>query len=268
MSNEKHEKIENLLTTGSDLAGAAVGGALGFFVGGPAAAAGTAALGVVITKTTKALLTDFANRHLSHREEMRVGAVAALVIDGLRNRLEQGQQPRDDGFFTVSFSGRSKAEEIFEGVLQKSKNEFEEKKIKYYANIFENAAFDEKFTPETLSHILAIAERLTYRQLCLLLLFSKPQPFPLRDKDYHSRPSAKGETVNVLAEVFDLCQHSMIRRYKPGPHPRERIPILGLSDICPAWMVRISYGNRLYELMQLDVLPNDDLKSVADTLKE
>ncbi len=287
MSSDK-DKVQQLLSHGSELAAAAVVGALGFLAGGPATAAGAAVLGAALTKGTQALLADFANRQLSHREEMRVGAVAAFVIDGLRKRLEEGWRPRNDDFFTLSISGRSTAEEIFEGVLQKAKNDHQEKKLEYYANIFIAAAFDENFTPETINHILTVAEPLTYRQLCLLALFSRPQPFALRDMDYHvpqqaydenpygydETPQASGEsrhayseTANVLAEIFDLCQHSLVRCYKPGAKSaRERIPILGLSDIRPSWMVRISFGDRLYELMQLHSLPNDDLKTVAATI--
>ncbi len=266
MSSDK-EKVQQLLSSGSELAGAAVGAALGFFAGGPTTAAGSAVLGLALTKGTQALLADFANRHLSHREEMRVGAVAALVIEGLQKRLEKGEQPRDDGFFESSNTGRSKAKEIFEGVLQKGKNDYEEKKLKYYANIFITAAFDEKFTSETINHVLSVADRLSYRQLCLLSLFSRPQPFALRNRDYHSPPHGNDETANVLAEIFDLCQQSLVRCYKPGSKSaKERIPILGLSDIRPSWMVRISFGDRLYELMQLYLLSNDDLKTVAEIL--
>ncbi|MCH8957791.1 hypothetical protein IIA28_21125 [candidate division KSB1 bacterium] len=272
------EKVQRLLSSGGELAAAAVGGALGFFAGGPVTAAGTAALGVALTKGTQALLTDFANRHLSHREEMRVGAVAALAIDGIQKRLEKGQQLRNDGFFSLLSSGRSKAEEIFEGVLQKSKNEHEEKKLQYYAHIFINAPFDEKLTSETMNHILSVADGLTYRQMCLLTLFSRPQPFMLRDHDYYGPPQANdkitnvrvespNETANVLAEIFELCQQSLVRCYKPGSKSaRERIPILGLSDIRPSWMVRISFGDRLYELMQLDSIPYDDLKTVTESI--
>lgn len=282
------DKAQRLLSSGIEIAAAAVPGAIGFLAGGLATAAGAAVFGAAVTKGTQALLADFANRHLSHREQMRVGAVAAFVIDGLRKRLEEGWRIRNDDFFTLSISGRSTADEIFEGVLQKAKNEHREKKLKYYGNIFIAAAFDENFTPETINHILTVAGPLTYRQLCLLALFSRPQPFALRDMDYHTRqevydknphgydeaPQASGEsrhpyaeTANVLAEIFDLCQHSLVRCYKPGAKSaRERVPILGLSDIRPSWMVRISFGERLYELMELDSLPTDDLKTVAATI--
>lgn len=291
MSNENSDKVRTLLNTGGDLAGAAVGGALGFLTAGPAGAAGAAAGSLALTKIAKALLIDFANRGLSHREEIRVGAVAALVIEGIRYHLEEGRQPKNLAFLDESTNGRSKAEELFEGVLQKSKNEYQEKKIKYYANIFITALFNEQFSPETVNHVLALAERLTYRQLCLLSLFSRPQPIPLRDKDYHSpsdrreHPQSRSapnaspgprpvrednyETVDVLAEVFNLHQLSLVRCYMPGSKSaRERIPIQGVSDIRPSWMVRIQFGDRLHRLMGLDSLPYEDLESVADTLKE
>lgn len=270
MATDFEDKTKTLLAIVADYIPPTAVAAIAAVFEGPAAGAAVAAGGVFMTRSAKALVSEFANRHLSSREEARVGAVAVLAIRGYGQRLEQGQTPRDDDFFSKPSTGRAKAEEIFEGVLQKSKHEFEERKTAYYANIFINAVFDESFTPDTLNHMLALGERLTFRQLCLLQLFSRPQPFQLRDHDYHSGgpPHRDPETINVLSEVFDLCQQSLVRCYKPGSKSaRERVPILGISDIRPSWMVRVQFGDRLHTLMELNTLPNDELAPVATTLK-
>ena len=173
---EQNDTANQLITTGAEIAGAAVGGALGFLAGGPIPAAGAEVIGVVIAKGATRLLTDYANRRLSRREQIRVGAAAAFALAAIRERLENGEKPREDGFFSEETKGRSSAEEIFEGVLQKSKNEHQEKKIKLLGNFFANVAFSPDVSVSEANHLLRIAESLTYRQMCLLaMLLAMPE---------------------------------------------------------------------------------------------
>lgn len=117
---DSKEKIESLISTGSKIAGAVTGEAVAFLVGGP----GGAAIGGVLTK----ILSDIADRILSKREKMRVGATAAFALEKIKSYLDAGLRLRDDGFFQGKEGNRADAEEIFEGVLLKAKNEHEEKK--------------------------------------------------------------------------------------------------------------------------------------------
>ena len=105
------DKINGLISTGTEIAGASVGGAIGFLAGGPALAAGAGALGVIIAKGSQKILTDIANRNLSKREEARVGATAAYSLDKVKTYIEEGKQPRDDDFFNEIKYNRSNAEE-------------------------------------------------------------------------------------------------------------------------------------------------------------
>jgi hypothetical protein len=52
MSDNK-DKVESLISAGSDIAGAAVGGALGFIAGGPTAAAGAGMVGTGLAKNAR-----------------------------------------------------------------------------------------------------------------------------------------------------------------------------------------------------------------------
>ena len=122
---------------GSDIAGAATGSAIGFLTGGPGGAAIGGATGVIISKS----LSDITDRLLSNREKMRVGATATFALTKIKSRLDSGDKLRNDGFFEEKEGGRPDAEEIFEGVLLKAKNEHEEKKAKILGNIFANIAF-------------------------------------------------------------------------------------------------------------------------------
>lgn len=265
---ENDDKAKQLLETGTEIAGAAVGGALGFLAGGPLAAAGAGAVGVVIAKSIGKLIIEVANRHLSHREEIRIGATAAFALSAIRDRLKEGDKPRDDGFFTSHTGGRSSSEEIFEGVLLKSKNEHEEKKIRLLGNFFANLAFSPEISAAEANHLLKVAEGLTYRQMCLLTIFYiKPQMTEshLRKLDYSdSDQSISHETISLLQEIMDMYnQGLLVRRSENGSG---FVALLAWGDIAPDLMIPTLIGEHLIVLLDVDAKNIDGFNALVSQL--
>jgi hypothetical protein len=57
----------------------------------------------------QSVTTEIANRELSRREEMRVGATVSYAMEFIHERLERGDHPREDRFFTEEKSGTSRS---------------------------------------------------------------------------------------------------------------------------------------------------------------
>lgn len=162
------KKVKSLISAGTDIAGAAVGGALGFIASGPATAVGAGVVGIGVTR----VLRDVASRFLSEREFTRVGASAAIAVSLINERLGRGEEIRGDGFFDPKGQPRSSAEEIFEGALLASKNTHEEKKAQYLGRLFANVVFDATCLVNEANYHIHVAEALTYSQFVLLRLFA------------------------------------------------------------------------------------------------
>jgi hypothetical protein len=279
MSLDK-DKINSLISKGSKITGAASGGAFGFLIGGPGGAAVGGTIWVVITEA----LSDVVNRLLSNSEKARIGAAASYAIAEIKSRLKCGQVPRNDGFFEDKKSGRSDADEIFEGVLLKAKNEHEEKKVRILGNIFANIAFSPEFSIGEANHLLQVAEGLTYRQMCILSLVHKKEGMPkviLRENSYvddirdekilYGRLSYKNvsnETISILQEAYDICHAGlMICMFKQGQSSEDEIlSLLGWVDIAPDNLVLTGMGERYYKIMGLDDIPDEDIMEVAKHL--
>lgn len=137
------------------------------------------------------------------------------------------------------------------------------KKMRYYANIFVTASFDSLFTPESLNHYLSQAERLTYRQLCLLQIFNFPRQYDLFegefDSDYLSE--APFEKISVLHEMYELYQLRLLKCKAPGDSHAD--DYMAFDQIYPAWMFLNNLGQNLCHLMQLQSIPHEDLAKVA-----
>ena len=153
MKKRPNETIKDLLPVSSEITGATVGAAIGA-LGGPIGSIAGSALGIVITKG----INEITQRILSDREHIRIDQSSSYIVSEVKRKIEAGFTIRKDNFFDQSTISRSKADEIIEGVLLKCKGAYEEKKVPYISNVFENVAFSD-VSPE------GVHFRTTYRML-------------------------------------------------------------------------------------------------------
>jgi hypothetical protein len=255
----KNRRIRNLINSGAEIAGGAIGGALGFFAGGPAGAAALGAAGTATAKALKHIGDEASERLLSPREKIRVGGVLAIAAAEINQRIKNGEKVRNDGFFQDKGSVRSDAEEVAESILLKSQREPEEKKLPYMGRLLANVAFHQEISAEMAHQITKAAEQLTYRQLCLLKLSVVKDDFGLRSGDYRGQGSFPKELYQVLYECLDLYHHGFVNfggEVAFGP-----------TDVAPGKMTVQGLGDDLFNLMQLGTVPNEELLPLAAQLK-
>lgn len=267
------DKLHAIIATGSEMVGAASGGVLGFLMGGPVGAAAGGAAGVAISKASTKVLIDVANRSLSQREEIRIGAAATFAIQNIQRKLEIGEHPRNDGFFqTQQYASRTSAEEIFEGVLLKSKNEHEEKKVRIFGNIFANISFTPGLRVGEANHILQIAENLTYRQMCLLAMFHRKEEIRDLPLSKSLNSSTSFETISILQEIYQLYNFGLVASPIPNVTGSSEIPdasydnylaLLTGTDVNPNQIELTPLAKRYYAVMGLDEISSMDLRDVA-----
>lgn len=241
----RDDRVKNLLTLGSEIAGAAVGGAVGFFAAGPAGAAGAGVLGVAAAK----LLQDVSGRSLSRREEIRIGAAAAFAIDYIRHRLEAGERPRTDGFFTEQQAGISAAEEIFDGVLVTAKSDHEEQKARYYGRLFANVSFDPHCSRHEANYLLHVMDSTTFLQLVLLSIFRDTSRFHLRSARYKPGEVISFDLLTILSATFTLFQAGLLRLHEAGAQHGEIV--LEMNQLRPAFISLTASATRLYQMAGL-----------------
>ena len=291
MSNDKNnEKLQTLLLLGSDLTGSAAsevaGFAIGSVVGGPAGAAVGGVAGLGISKLIK-LAKDTAKKQLSSREETRVGAAIIFSIEKIQHKLNSGEKIRDDGFFQFNNeNSRSDAEEIFEGVLLKSKNTHEENKLKFIASLFANIAFQNNMSLGEANQLLTSVEKLTYRQIRCLSLFntaSMPNSFQLREESYNDEDEIQTqmplETISLLQEIFELERLGLVTCLLAPSNMSEDwqedcittgnyLALIRWNNIVPKRLKLTALGKRYYQLMDLHEVPKMELEILAKILSK
>lgn len=270
LSRDEDEKVKGIVETGSEIAGATAGAAVGLLVGGPIGAVAGAAASPVTARTLRGLAVEFRERVLGHREEVRVGAAIAFASDKIREKLEAGEQPRQDDFFTDEEQNRSTAKEVFEGVILAAQREAEEKKVQFYGNLLANLAFEGDIDRSQANFLIRLGDQLSYRQLCALALFGQntlvlggDNRFNLRSGSYRGRlddeaPVATDRIV-LLQEVYDLYQRGIL-----GNGGSAMIAVL---DANPSVMSLAGAAVSLYNLMELWEVDPADLNALVRLLR-
>lgn len=170
--NDK-QKNSSILNSTSSIVGSSIGGITGSMIGVSIAGFPGVVLGSVVDSTIGKGVEDFLNRILSTREKSRIDIVTKYAITEIERFLEEGKTPRNDDFFRTDTQQTSNADEIFEGVLLKAKNEYQEKKLKFLGYFFARISFRDDVSISSANHLLKIAENLSYRQFCFLTLIDK-----------------------------------------------------------------------------------------------
>lgn len=261
----KDRKSVQLVMKGSQVAGASAGSVAGALAGGllaglPGAMAGAAAA----AKVCELVIEDVASRMLSTREQEKIGGVAAIAIEEIRERLLH-EQPRDDGFFDLKPNGEpSPGEELFEGVLLTAKQEHEQKKLAHIAKLYANLVFKPYFLQGEANHLLAITEALTYDQICILAVVARREEFNLRASKLPEEGTIDAAKLDMAQQAFHLFQRQLLI-YTNGRDGRVTL-VLETTQFAPSDTSLTPTGKRLYELLSLSTVPESDLRRVASLL--
>lgn len=257
--SDKDGKIQSLISSGAEIAGGAIGGALGFLAGGPIGAAAGGAGGAVAAVALKHIGSEVSERVLAPREKVRAGGVLAIAAANIDQKVKSGEKIREDNFFTASSSdSRSRAEEIAESVILKAQREPEEKKIPFMGNLLANISFDASISVELGHQIIKTAEQLTYRQLCILKLSAVKNQLNLRQQDYREQSSFPKDLYQVLYEYLDLYNRGLVN-FGGGV-------AFGPTDVKPGSTTIQGLGADIFNMMGLNNIPDPDVLGIAKTL--
>lgn len=254
--SEIPERLKEIIDKGSEISGSLTGAAIGLAIAGPVGALGGAAIGPLVALAFKKAGLELSEKLLSPREMVRVGATYVLAFNKITNEISKGKKVREDDFFTIQKDDRSKSETLLEGTLLKARNEYEEKKIKYYSNFIANLNFDESISFEKGNTLLRILEQLSYRQISILAYFEgidtiNTERWEVSFKD----KSELGIYQDFYSELMNLYSQKLLQQSGNG---------ISMS----ASSLKISpFGKTMCALLETRDLDTEDKKLIQTTIE-
>lgn len=196
---------------------------------------------------------DMVSRALSAYERSRVDRTYAEIINKIKQKLDSGLFPRTDDYWAPKYEGISDAKILLEGVLIKARDEYEEKKRRYFPNLCANMCFAEHLAYERLNTILKLFEQLTYRQLLILAYVSRNKEINIEGWESNVRLVTETDKYyDVYCEVLNLYNSNLLRNPQQG-WSSKGVSSLNLSPL----------GKDLVILAELDNMPEPEISEVA-----
>lgn len=196
---------------------------------------------------------ELSSRVLGPRGDYRVGKVFVFAVEEIQRRIQNGESPRSDGFFTADIGGgRTVADEVWESALMKSARESQEKKLVYMAHLLAGLAFSSDIGEGEAHQLLHLAEELTYQKLCILVAFS------VRNEHLPTVKDCDHSFLNSI--MFDLVELSKRDYFSTVAHS------LGNPSILAEPRMVCGIAGRLYSLMQLETIPVEDIEPIKGVL--
>ena len=254
---EDISKLKGIIEKGAEIGGSVSGALLGLAVAGPVGVIGGAALGPLIAEVFHKVGIEISEKYLGIRETIRVGATYSLAINKIEKEIKDGKTPRSDDFYKSKNGDRSNAETILEGTLLKARNEYEEKKIKYYSNFLANLNLNESISFEKGNTLLKIIEQLSYRQLVVLAYFETIESLNLNNwMISFTRKEELGINQDFYSELMDLYNRQLLQQ--AGNGISMSITALKISP----------FGTTMYWLLNLNEINIDESNSIQETINE
>lgn len=251
MAEKKSKQaISDLANHTQDLGGAAIGALAGLSIANPI-------LGAIIEAVTPVLVD--AAQTLYGRRKQKVGRLVAYTAEKLKNRLDNGDELRDDDFFGGADPDIS---QLWDRVVENVSTESETKKIPYIGNMLTNICFESSIGREQANAMIKIINALTYQQLCLLSVFGNDGlKQSLYEGNYRGNSgNFSYDKIAVLTEILELHEIGII------VVPNDTM--LGVSDVNPRRTNLQGLGKAMYRLMELNSIPSEDALRLVQYLAD
>lgn len=210
-------------------------------------------IGASIGKGLEIVTKDILNRILSKKETSRIETVASMSLKKIEDKLNSGQQIRNDDFFNGE--EKSSASEVFEGTLLVAKSTYEEKKLELLSNLFSNISFDKSISATIANQLIKLADDLTYRQLIIIRCVGLGQVidgFGIKTRKQTAYTQVSDlENVSIAIDTYDLYRRGCLS---------SKTVIFDPAGINPSNLSVTGYGALLWKLMDFEHRSADELE--------
>jgi hypothetical protein len=216
-------------------------------------------LGAVITSGLENIGQEMRNRFLSKKETSRIGSSFYFLLEKFDENIKNGKNVRKDNFFDNVGGEYNRNEEILEGVVIAAQRSYEEKKVRYISYFYANILFETRWDAYHANHFLRLAEKMSYRQFCLLTIYYHGSQFGLNQGNYS--PSSRVIGYDTISELISLKDNALLGLTLPLKNGDGKVFMFP-----PENAFLTEYGSVFCQLFGLAQIPIEDVLEVAEYL--
>lgn len=154
-------------------------------------------------------------------------------------------------------------DELMEGVILSIKEEYEEKKYKYYGYLLGNILFYDDLDRDQCNRLIRITKTLSYCQIKLIHMYIISQTIQvpiLKREDYTKSGISDYKLLGLLQDTLDMIQKGLLN----GSGKL----ILDVVQINPSQIRVQGIGSLIYNLISINKMPYDELEDLLEVLSK
>lgn len=216
-----------------------------------------------IEKLYEDFIEEIDENKYTSREIKRILKTLYYSLEIIKENINKNNPIRKDGFAIQGGNNQSLAEEIINGIIIISKDEYEERKLKYYGYLFGNLIFKEDLNIDECNRLIKISKQLSYCQIKLINMYVISQTIQvpiLQREDYTKVGIGDYKLLGLLQDTLDMIQKSILN----GSGKL----VLDMVQINPSKIKVQGVGTLLYNNMSLNKMPYDELEDILDLLSK
>ena len=216
-----------------------------------------------IEKLYESIINEVYENIYTFKESKKILTTLYYSLEVVKENLDRNNLVRDDTFFDEYLNNQSLTEEIINGIIISSRNEHEERKIKYYGYLFANIMFKDNLDRDECNRLIKISRELTYCQIKLINMYviSQTVQVPILQREDYTKLGIKDyKLLGILQDTLDMIQKSILN----GSGKL----VLDVVQINPSKIKVQGIGTLLYNNMSLNKMPYDELEDILDLLSK
>jgi hypothetical protein len=209
-------------------------------------------------------------RRLDRRQRRRAAGAFEVAVDRAKERIDQGERPRDDGFLGPDEA--APGWELLEGAMIHAANAYRERKVPYIGFLWSSFLFRPDIAPDYADVLLRLANRVSYRQLVALAFFAENAGSRAlidldTEREMERWPFAQGlaRELDELGDQLDLIGIEQRDGSIANPLSTMDAPRIEQQDL--ARVVLTTVARDLYELMELSRIPEDEKQAIFSLME-
>lgn len=216
-----------------------------------------------IEKLYESIINEVYENIYTSKESKKILTTLYYSLEVVKENLDRNNLVRDDTFFDEYLNNQSLTEEIINGIIISSRNEHEERKLKYYGYLFGNIMFKNNLDRDECNRLIKISRELTYCQIKLINMYviSQTVQVPILQREDYTKLGIKDyKLLGILQDTLDMIQKSILN----GSGKL----VLDVVQINPSKIKVQGIGTLLYNNMSLNKMPYDELEDILDLLSK
>lgn len=154
-------------------------------------------------------------------------------------------------------------DELMEGIILAIKEEYEEKKYKYYGYLLGNILFYDDLDRDQCNRLIRVTKTLSYCQIKLIHMYIISQTIQvpiLKREDYTKSGISDYKLLGLLQDTLDMIQKGLLN----GSGKL----ILDVVQINPSQIRVQGIGSLIYNLISINKMPYDELEDLLEVLSK